>query len=148
MTSHEKGPRVHRPTPVAQAPRRPSEEPGLNDDKHGRRRSLDRMASPLSNETEVEESQEDNGMDIGAQAADRGRLDDARAQDRHRNAGQVEIERSPEFTKKAPARNLHTSCHGILLNMFNSSRAETHAHHRFSSMNTALARYASNISWG
>src|SRR4030095_11916746 len=23
----------------------------------------------------------------------------------------------PELTKKAPARNLHTSCHGILLNM-------------------------------
>src|SRR5215510_9735584 len=26
----------------------------------------------------------------------------------------------PDVSKKAPARNLHTSCHGILLNMFHS----------------------------
>jgi hypothetical protein len=47
------------------------------------------MAFPLSNVTEVEESHEENGMDYGARAADLRRLDEAYAQDRHRNAGQV-----------------------------------------------------------
>ena len=33
---------------------------------------------------------------------------------------QVETERTPAFTKKAPARNLHPSRHGIILNMLDS----------------------------
>jgi hypothetical protein len=64
-------------------------------------RSAGRTSFPLSNETEIEESQEENGMDNGAQATDLRRLDKARAQERHRNAGQVEIERVPALTKKA-----------------------------------------------
>jgi hypothetical protein len=43
------------------------------------RRSVDRTAFPLSNETEVEESQEENGMDNGTRAADLRRRDKARA---------------------------------------------------------------------
>ena len=68
---------------------------GSQESKHGRRRSVDRTAFPLSNETEVEESQEENDMDNGAHAADLRRRGKARAQDRHRNAGQVEIEENP-----------------------------------------------------
>ena len=49
------------------------------------------MAFPLSNEAEVEEGQKENRMDDGAHAADLGRLGKVRAQERHRNASQVEI---------------------------------------------------------
>ena len=45
------------------------------------------MAFPLFNEAEVEEGQEENGMHDGADAADLGRLDKIRVQERHRNAG-------------------------------------------------------------
>ena len=45
------------------------------------------MAFPLFNEAEVEEGQEENGMHDEADAADLGRLDKIRVQERHRNAG-------------------------------------------------------------
>ncbi len=67
---------------------------------------LDRTAFPLSNETEVEESQEENGMDNGAHAADLRRRGKAHAQDRHRNAGQVEIEKNPRVHEEGACKEL------------------------------------------
>jgi hypothetical protein len=63
--------------------------------KPERQTSVDRTAFPLSNETEVEECHKENGIDNGAHAADFRRLDEARPQERHRNTGQVEIEKYP-----------------------------------------------------
>ena len=79
---------------------------GSQESKHGRRRSVDRTAFPLSNETEVEESQEENDMDNGARAADLRRRGKARAQDRHRNAGQVEIEENPGAHEEGACKEL------------------------------------------
>ena len=72
--------------------------------KHGLRRSVDRTAFPLSNETEVEKSQEENGMDNGAHTADLRGLGKARAQDRHRNADQVEVEKNPRAHEEAACK--------------------------------------------
>lgn len=64
------------------------------------------MVFPRSNETEVEECQEENGMDNGAHAADLRRLGKARAQDRHRNAGEVEVEKNPRVYEEGACKEL------------------------------------------
>ena len=61
---------------------------------------------PLSNETEVEENQEKNGMDNRAEAADLRRLDKARAQERHRNACQPEIKENPRVHEEGTRKEL------------------------------------------
>ena len=63
-------------------------------------------AFPLSNETEVKESQEEDGMDNGAHAADLRRLNETRAQERQRNAGQVEIEKNPRVYEEGACKKL------------------------------------------
>jgi hypothetical protein len=50
-----------------------------------------RTIFPLSNETEVEKRQEQNGIDDGTESGEFGRLDEAGAKDRHRNAIQPQI---------------------------------------------------------
>ena len=60
----------------------------------------------ISNETEVEESPEDTGMDNGAHAANLRRLGKACAQDRLRNAGQVEIEENPRVHEEGACKEL------------------------------------------
>ena len=45
-------------------------------------------------------------MDNGAHAADLRRLNKARAQERHRNAGQVEIEKNPRVHEESAGKEL------------------------------------------
>ena len=52
----------------------------------GPNRSAGRTIFPLSNETEVEKCQEQNGIDYGTESGEFGRLDEAGAKDGHRNA--------------------------------------------------------------
>jgi hypothetical protein len=61
---------------------------------------------PLSNESEVEENQEEDGMNNGAYAADLRCLSKARAQYRYRNAGEVEIEKNPRVHKERACKEL------------------------------------------
>ena len=49
-------------------------------------RSVGRMAFPLSNETEVEEREEQDGIDNGTESGELGCLDEASAKDRYWNA--------------------------------------------------------------
>jgi hypothetical protein len=64
------------------------------------------MAFPLSNEPEVEKNQEENEMDNGANAADFRRKDKARAQERYRNASEVQIEKNPSIHKESTREKL------------------------------------------
>ena len=64
------------------------------------------MAFPLSNETEVEENQEEDGMDDGSDAADARRLDKTRAEDRHRNPVEVQIEKNSGVHKEGACKKL------------------------------------------
>ena len=61
---------------------------------------------PLSKETEIEENQEEDGMNNGAHAADLRCLNEARTQDRHRNSSQVEIEKNPRIHKESACEKL------------------------------------------
>ena len=63
-------------------------------------------AFPRSNETEVEENQKEDGMDKGAHATDLRRQGHARAQERHRNASQVKIEKNPRVHKEGACKKL------------------------------------------
>jgi hypothetical protein len=91
-----------------------------------RRRSLRTAipAFPLSNETEVEENQEEDGMDNGSHAADARRLDKTRAEDRHRNPVEVQIEKDSGVHKEGARKELayvlpqNPSKHVRLLLMF------------------------------
>jgi hypothetical protein len=79
---------------------------------------------PLSNETEVEENQEEDGMDNGSHAADARRLDKTRAEDRHRNPVEVQIEKNSGVHKEGARKDLayvlpwNPSKHVRLLLMF------------------------------
>jgi hypothetical protein len=81
-------------------------------------------AFPLSNETEVEENQEEDGMDNGSHAADARRLDKTRAEDRHRNPVEVQIEKNSGVHKEGACKELahvlpwNPSKHVRLLLMF------------------------------
>src|SRR4029450_9493201 len=61
---------------------------------------------PLSNETEIEENQEEDGMNNGAHAPALRRLNEARTQDRHGNASQVEIEKNPRVHEEGACKEL------------------------------------------
>jgi hypothetical protein len=61
---------------------------------------------PLSNETEIEESQEEDGMNNGAHAADTRRLDKTRAKDRDRNPVEVQIEKNAGVHKEGARKEL------------------------------------------
>jgi D-serine deaminase-like pyridoxal phosphate-dependent protein len=81
-------------------------------------------AFPLSNETKVEENQEEDGMDNGSHAADARRLDKTRAEDRHRNPVEVQIEKDSGVHKEGARKELayvlpqNPSKHVRLLLMF------------------------------
>src|SRR5262249_23426353 len=64
------------------------------------------MPFPLSDEPKIEARQEQNEVDDGTQAADLRRLGKARAQDRHRHAGQPEIEKDPRVHEEGPGKEL------------------------------------------
>jgi hypothetical protein len=61
---------------------------------------------PLSNKTEIEESQEEDGMNNGAHAADARRLDKTRAKDRDRNSVEVQIEKNSGVHKEGARKEL------------------------------------------
>ena len=64
------------------------------------------MALPLSNEPEVEKNQEENEMDDGARTADFRRKDKARAQERYRNASEVQIEKNSRVHEEGTRKKL------------------------------------------
>jgi D-serine deaminase-like pyridoxal phosphate-dependent protein len=100
--------------------------PSASKPRCSRRRSLHSAipAFPLSNETKVEEYQEEDGMDNGSHAADARRLDKTRAEDRHRNPVEVQIEKDSGVHKEGARKELahvlprNPSNHGRLLVMF------------------------------
>jgi hypothetical protein len=86
--------------------------------------ALSVSAFPLSKETEVEKSQEEDGMDNGSYAADDRRLDKTGVEDRHRNPVEVQIEKNSGVHKEGACKELayvlprNLSNHVRLLLMF------------------------------
>jgi hypothetical protein len=65
-----------------------------------------RTIFPLSNETEVEKSQEQNGIDDGTESGEFRRLDEAGAKDRHRNAIQPQVEENARCLEEGASEEL------------------------------------------
>jgi|SRR4029453_2409181 hypothetical protein len=81
-------------------------------------RSSGRSPFPLPNEAEIKQNRKEHSLDDGTHAADLGRLNEARAQKRHRNADHVKVKKSSRVHKERTCKKLADLLPLIFRSMF------------------------------